>query len=555
MNKSIDNFVKLYEQSLKQNWDLPAFTDYAERHTITYGELAREIAYIHSIFAKYNLKQGEKVAIVGRNNRHWCAAFLATVTYGAVVVPILQDFHVDNIIHIIHHSDASILFTNDYVWDYLEENQIPNVQATYSLIDLKCLHQTKNEAPLRATHLLQEAFEQKYSTGFGKECVQYAHIDNQQPAMISYTAGTTGFSKGVILTGENLMANISYIRQQNLLFRSEQTLSFLPMAHTFACLFDLLYPIAIGAHTTLLGKIPSIKVLLTALQEVKPKLIVCVPLILERIYRKQIQPQLAKRTVKFAMSISFLEKTILSKMRQKLIDLLGGNFREVIIGTASLNPEVAGFLYKQKFPFTVLYGLTECGSLATYHNNKEYTPSSCGKTTSDYWQIRIDSDAPDKNEGEIHIKGSNVMQGYYKNEDATKTAFTDDGWLRTGDLGTVDAYGNLRIRGRSKSMILGANGQHIFPGEIESKINNLPYVRESIVVQRNGKLVALVYPDFEAMNATGVTQKELSSVMNENKLALNESLAGYEMISAIQIYPSPFEKTPKRSIRRFLYEM
>lgn len=550
-----ENFIKLYEQSFKDNWELPALTDYIEKHTLTYGELAREIAYIHTIFAKYNLKKGDKVSLVGKNNSHWCAIYLATVTYGAVIVPILQDFHIDNIIHIINHSESVMLFTNEQVWENIEDTQVSNVLAVYSLNNLNCISQQKNESPLRASQELKESFQKAYSAGFRMEDIKYAAVDNSEVVILNYTSGTTGFSKAVMLTANNIMGNITYVRTLDILFRGERMLGFLPLAHAYGCTFDFLYSLSVGAHVSLLGKIPSPKVLLQALADVKPKLIICVPLIIEKIYKKQILPQLAKRTTKLALSVPFLEKTILSKIRQRLIDALGGNFREVIIGGAALNKEVEKFLHKIKFPFTVGYGMTECGPLISYDHHYDFVPSSCGKILTGVMDVRIDSEDPYRVLGEIQVKGENVMKGYYKNEEATRVTFTEDGWLRTGDLGTIDVNKRIYIRGRSKSMILGPSGQNIFPEEIESKINNLPYVRESVVVQRNGKLVALVYPDFEAMDATGLSQKDLSSVMTENKLALNESLANYENISAIQIYPAEFEKTPKKSIKRYLYEM
>ncbi len=550
-----ENFIKVYEQSFIDNWELPALTDFAEKRTLTYGDLAKEIAFVHTIFAKYNIKKGDKVALVGKNNSHWCSIYLATVSYGAVIVPILQDFHVDNIVHIINHSESVLLFTHEQIWENIEDSQITNVLGAYSLTNLQCLSQQKNESPGRADQELKENFGKQYPDGFRKEHIKYAEVDNSEVIILSYTSGTTGFSKAVMLTANNMIGNIGTVRSLDLLFKGERMLALLPLAHAYGCAFDFLYSLSVGAHVTLLGKVPSPKILSLALADVKPKLIICVPLIIEKIYKKQILPQISKRTTKLALSVPFLEHKIHAKIRQKLMDALGGNFRQVIIGGAALNKDVEAFLYKIKFPFSVGYGMTECGPLISFDLAKNFIPTSCGQILKDVMDVRIDSEDQYSVLGEIQVKGENVMKGYYKNDEATRAAFTEDGWLKTGDLGTIDTEKRIYIRGRSKSMILGPNGQNIFPEEIESKINNLPYIKESVVVQRNGKLVALVYPDFEAMDATGVSQKDLSSVMNENKVALNESLANYENISAIQIYPTEFEKTPKRSIKRYLYEM
>lgn len=551
-----ENFIKLYEQAFKEHWEQPALSDFFDKRTLTYGELARKIAYIHSIFRKYNIQKGDKVSLVGRNSSEWCATYLATITYGAVIVPILQDFHIDDIIHIVNHSESTLLFTDNRTWENIEENQINNVHAVYALQDLKCLYQTINEGTEHTTQTLLKDFEtQLYPNGFQKEDVIYADVENTEVAILNYTSGTTGFSKAVMLTGNNMMGNITHVRKFDLVFAGERMLSFLPLAHAYGCAFDFLYPLSIGVHVTLLGKIPSPKILLSALAEVKPKLVICVPLIIEKMYKKQILPQISKQAVKLAMSVPFLRNTIYTKIRQKLSEALGGNFREVIIGGAALNKEVEAFLHKIGFPFTVGYGMTECGPLISYSHAKDFVPTSCGQILEGIMEVRIDSEDPYSKPGEIQVRGENVMKGYYKNEEITKASFTEDGWFKTGDLGTIDNSQRIYIRGRSKSMILGPSGQNIFPEEIESKINNLPYVKESVVIQRNGKLVALVYPDFEAMDATGIANKDLSGIMAENKITLNESLANYENISAIQIYPTEFEKTPKKSIKRFLYEM
>ncbi|MCD7938014.1 MAG: AMP-binding protein, partial [Tannerellaceae bacterium] len=371
--------------------------------------------------------------------------------------------------------------------------------------------------------------------------------------LINYTSGTTGFSKGVMLTGNNLAGNVTYARTLNLLYRGERELCFLPLAHAYSCAFNFLVPFAFGAHVYMLGKVPSPKILLRAFEEIKPNLILTVPLILEKIYKKMIVPQLNKRAMKLALNIPLLDMTIYSQIRKKLVDALGGRFREVIVGGAPMNQEVADFLYKIKFPFTIGYGMTECGPLVSYDSQADYVPGTCGQILKGIMDVRIDSSDPYNEVGEIQVKGENVMKGYYKNEEATKAAFTEDGWLHTGDLGTIDRNKRIYIRGRSKTMILGASGQNIYPEEIESKINNLPFIMESLLVERNGKLVGLVYPDYDSVDQTGISHSDLPVIMEQNRKELNKLLAPYETVSELQLYPTEFEKTPKKSIKRYLY--
>ncbi len=548
-----ENFIKIYENSFKENWALPALTDYSKDVTFTFEEVAKEIARIHILFEECQIRRGDKIALVGKDSTRWCIVYMATITYGAIIVPILQDFSPNDIHHIINHSEAVFLFVSDRIWDTLEEDKIEDVRSVFSLSDFRCLHQRDGENIEKLMKTMDGKMAEKYPKGFSKEDIKYAELENDKVVEINYTSGTTGFSKGVMLTGNNLAGNVTYARGLDLLFRGDRELCFLPLAHAYSCAFNLLVPMAFGVHVYLLGKAPSPKILLKAFEEVKPNLILTVPLILEKIYKKMILPQLEKTTMRVALNIPILATRIYAQIRKRLVDAFGGRFREVIVGGAAMNDEVVDFLHKIKFPFTIGYGMTECGPLISYDNNRNYVPGSCGQILRGIMEVRIDSEDPYNKVGEIQVKGENVMKGYYKNEEATAHTFTEDGWLRTGDLGTIDHDRRIYIRGRSKTMILGANGQNIYPEEIESKINNLPFVMESVVVEKNGKLVALVYPDYDTVDSTGVSHADLPVIMEQNRAVLNNQLAVYERISEIQLYPTEFEKTPKKSIKRYLY--
>ena len=548
-----ENFIKIYEESFKENWALPALTDYGKSKTFTFGDVATEIARIHLLFHECQVRRGDKIALIGKDSSRWCIAYMAVVTYGAIIVPILQDFNPNDVHHIINHSESVNLFVSDRIWDSLEEDKIEEVRGVFSLSDYRCLHQRDGENIQKLMKSLDEKMTEKYPDGFTQEDIKYAELDNDKVVEINYTSGTTGFSKGVMLTGNNLAGNVTYARTLDLLFRGERELCFLPLAHAYSCAFNLLVPMAFGVHVYLLGKVPSPKILLKAFEEVKPNLILMVPLILEKIYKKMILPQLNKRTLKLALNIPLLDSRIYAQIRKHLVDALGGRFREVIVGGAAMNQEVTDFLYKIKFPFTIGYGMTECGPLISYDHNNEYVPGSCGQILKGIMKVRIDSEDPYNKVGEIQVSGENVMKGYYKNDEATQNVFTEDGWLRTGDLGTIDHDNRIFIRGRSKTMILGASGQNIYPEEIESKLNNLPFVMESLVVEKNGKLIGMVYPDYDTVDSTGISHTDLPVIMEQNRIELNKLLAPYETISEIQLYPTEFEKTPKKSIKRYLY--
>lgn len=548
-----ENFIKLYENSFRENWDLPCYTDYGEDISFTYGQVAEEIARLHLLFQYCSLRRGDRISIIGKNTSRWCIAYLATVTYGAIVVPILQDFKPNDVHHIVNHSESTFLFTSDPIWETLEEEALGNLRAVFSLTDYRCLHQRDGETIQKFMHNMDAAMKKAYPKGFQKENILYTELSNEKVMLFNYTSGTTGFSKGVMLTGNNLAGNVTFGIRTGLLKKGEKVLSFLPLAHAYGCAFDFLTATAVGTHVTLLGKTPSPKVLTKAFEEIKPNLIITVPLVIEKIYKNVIQPLINKRSMKWALNIPLLDTQIYAQIRKKLIDALGGRFKEIIIGGAAMNPEVTEFFYKIKFPFTIGYGMTECAPLISYAPWNEFIPGSAGKIL-DIMEARIDSPDPYKITGEIQVRGENVMKGYYKNEEATREVFTEDGWLKTGDLGTLDANGYVYIRGRSKTMLLSSNGQNIFPEEIEAKLNNMPFVMESLIIERNKKLVALVYPDYENLDSLGLnTAENLETVMNENLKNLNKQVGNYEQVSKIQLYPTEFEKTPKKSIKRFLY--
>ena len=548
-----ENFIKIYEKSFKENWDLPALTDYNTRETFTYGEVAEQIARLHLLFKYCQIRRGDKIALVGRNTPRWCIAFMATVSYGAIIVPILQDFNANDVQHIVNHSDSVLLFAGDLIWENLEVDKLSQLRATISLVDYTCLDQRDGECITQCLGDMDKLFKKAYPKGFTRDDVRFAELTNDKVILINYTSGTTGFSKGVMLTGNNLGGNVCFGISSKLHFSGSKCLSFLPLAHAYGCAFDLLVPLAVGTHITLLGKIPSPKILLKALEEVKPNLIICVPLILEKIYRKQILPMLNKRPLKWALNVPLLDSRIYGQVRKKLVDAFGGRFEQVIVGGAPLNAEVEAFLHRIKFPFTVGYGMTECGPLISYTHHSEFIPRSSGRILEGYMQVKFDSSDPELIPGEICVRGENVMAGYYKNQEATEKVIDKDGWLHTGDMGTVNNDDTIFIKGRYKTMILGASGQNIYPEEIESKLNNMPFIMESLVIEKDGRLVALVYPDYEAVDDYGIANEDLPVAMEEIRKNLNKEVAPYEQIAKIHLYPTEFEKTPKRSIKRYLY--
>lgn len=544
------NFIKLYESSFKENWDLQALTNLSDSTSLTYGELAKEIARLHILFEEVGINKKDKIALIGRNHTTWAALFMATITYGAVIVPILHDFHPESMENIILHSDAKIIFIEQNCWKELNGDKFS--QPIFALHSWDLI-QGETDATINLKAKIDKKFSLTYPDGFKSTDIKYPHIRNESVICLNYTSGTTGFSKGVMLTANNYAGNIVFAQRLDLIFRGEKNVAFLPMAHAYGCAFDFLYGLSAGIHIHLLGKSLSAQSLLDAFQEVKPHLIITVPLILEKIYKKRIEPIITKPAVKTLLKIPLLKKAVYSKIRQSLVNAFGGNFREVIVGGAALSREAEDFLYKIKFPFTVGYGMTECAPLISYDKHEDFVPTSCGKVLEGIMEARIDSEYPETIAGEIHVRGENVMEGYYKNPEATDAAFTEDGWLRTGDLGILDHNNRLYIKGRSKTLILGANGQNIYPEEIESRLNNMPYIAESLVIKRKNRLVGLIYPDFHEMEETGVSLQELEKIIDANRLEVNSKLAIYEQIGYIELRKEEFEKTPKRSIKRYLY--
>ena len=550
-----EKLLEIYAQSFKDNWELPALTNYITKDTITYGEFAKTIARYHILFKECGIKQGDKIALLGKNTPSWIQIFFATITYGAVIVPVLNEFNPQDAQHIVNHSDSVLLFVNKSIWESIEFDNLPKIKAAFSLDnnDLLAESEESDGSVINAMRNLSSLFNAQYPNGFRREDIAYPDVDSNALAVINYTSGTTGFSKGVMLSYNNLCGNVIYGLNANLHFRGSRCVSFLPLAHAYGCAFDMLVPLAIGTHVTLLGKLPSPKILVKAMSEIRPNLVICVPLILEKIYRKQIVPMITKQTIRWALAIPFIDTAIYSQIRKKLIEAFGGNFEEIIVGGAPLNKEVEDFLHKIKFPFTVGYGMTECGPLISHTPWREFIPTSSGRTLPGIMESKILSEDPENIPGEICVRGENRMQGYYKNQEATNLVLDDEGWLHTGDMGTRSADGTIFIKGRSKTMILSSNGQNIYPEEIESKLNNMPYVSESLVVERNSRLVALVYPDYEAMDANGIGAYQLRDIMEHVRKDLNKLVAPYEKIDKIQLIANEFEKTPKRSIKRYLY--
>ncbi len=545
----------IYASGFRDNWSLPAITDYGTGKTFTYGALSYEIARIHMTFELSGIKRGDKVALIGKNSPGWIMVFIATVTYGATIVPILQEFNPTDAQHIINHSESVMLFADDNIWESFELEKMSRLRGVISLNTGKVLAEdSRNGGVLtNVSKNINRRFKRKYKGEFVPAYVKYVTPDDDDVAVLNYTSGTTGFSKGVMLTYRNLWGNVSFGIKSRLHYQGSRCLSFLPLAHAYGCAFDMLVPLAVGTHITVFGKLPSPNLLLKALAQVKPNLVICVPLILEKIYRKQILPMLTKKGVRWALQVPGVDKAFYAIIRRKLVEAFGGEFEEVIVGGAPLNHEVEEFLHRIKFPFTVGYGMTECGPLISYTPWRQFVVGSSGRTLPHIMHSKIVSDDPVNIPGEICVRGVNVMKGYYKNASATEAVLDAEGWLHTGDMGTRSDDGTIFIKGRYKTMILSSNGQNIYPEEIEAKLNNMPYVAESLVVERNNRLVALVYPDYEAMDKFGVTNEQLPEEMDKVLAGLNKLVAPYERVDRIQLIANEFEKTPKRSIKRYLY--
>lgn len=547
------DFVDLIAESLKTNWDLDALTDY-QGITLQYKDVARKIEKLHILFENAGVAKGDKIALCGRNSAHWATAFIATLTYGAVAVPILHEFKAQQVHDIVNHSEAKILFVGDMVWPELDATAMPHLEGIINIPDYSLLL-SRSELLTNARERLNELFGKKYPKYFRKEHISYPHTpDPNALAMINYTSGTTSNSKGVMIPFRALWSNYQFAIEVlgKQVKKGDHIISMLPLAHMYGMAFEFIFEFLHGCHVFYLTRIPSPKIVLKAFGEIKPTIIISVPLIIEKIIKKNVLPKLQTPSMKVLLKLPFISGRILDKVREGLISAFGGNFYEIIIGGAAFNSEVEDLLNKIHFPYTVGYGATECAPIISYEDWQKFRKGSCGKAAP-RMEIKIDSDDPQHTVGEILTRGDNVMLGYYKNDEATRTTLVD-GWYHTGDLGVLDAEGNLYIRGRSKNMLLGASGQNIYPEEIEDKINTLPYVNESIVVQRGEKLVALIYPDYDEAKRDGLDENGLRAAMEQNRKDINTMVASYERISAVELYETEFEKTPKRSIKRFLYK-
>lgn len=546
-----ESFIQYIEQSIKNNWNRSSLTDF-KGATSSYKDVARKIEKLHILFEHSGIQKGDKIALCSRNMSSWGIAFLATLTYGAVAVPILNEFKPDNVHHIVNHSEARLLFAGDVVWENLDESAMSQLDGILRIEDFSLRHSNKKSLT-QARERLNELFGKKFPERFTPEDVKYTYENPDELALINYTSGTTSTSKGVMLPYRSLWSNLKFGIEVLGFNPGEQIVCMLPMAHMYGLAFEFIYQFVNGTHIHFLSRTPSPKIIADAFAEVKPDLIITVPLVIEKIIRKKIFPTIEKPHIKLLMNIPVINDKIRDTIRQKVMDALGGKFKELIIGGAALNKEVENFLRSIRFPYTVGYGMTECGPLLSYDDWQTFRQGSCGKAVNRV-ELKIDSEDPQNVVGEILAKGDCVMSGYYKNPEATAAAIDKQGWLHTGDLGLIDKDGYLFIKGRSKNMILGPSGQNIYPEEIEDRLNNMLYVTESIVIEQNGKLVALVYPDFDAVNADHLTDVQLPKILEDNLKELNQLLPSYSQISKIKIYNEEFEKTPKRSIKRFLYQ-
>ena len=554
------NLIKLYEQSFRDNREMSALTDYFKGESFSYYEIAKEVAKLHLMFKEAGIEKGDKIALIGRNNTRWCISYIATITYGAVIVPILQDFNPNDVINIINHSESKLLFLGDNFWDDIEGDQIPAIDAVFSLTDYHVIYEKSGDKLTNYMKNMLQNYREAYPRGFSIDDIKYADIPNDEVCLLNYTSGTTGSSKGVMLTVNNLTGNVIFAKNMinpdtgdHYFRKGSRTLSFLPLAHAYGCTFDFLSPLACGGHITLLGRIPSPKILVEAMKVTRPTAVCSVPLILEKVYRKSILPMLEQGPMSIAMRIPLLNTAIYSTIKSRLMEQFGGCVEIFIVGGAALNQETEDFLRKIKFPITIGYGMTECAPLISFELPQYFKPGSCGRVLDGLLEARIESRDPQNIPGELLIRGEHVMKGYYKNESATKAVLEEDGWMHTGDMCTMDADRTLYIRGRCKTMILSGSGQNIYPEEIEERLNNLYMVAESLVIENNGRLTALVVPDYELANAEGVALDNLQEIMDENLKQLNTMVASYEKVANIVIHREEFVKTPKRSIKRYLY--
>jgi len=543
-----NKLIQAIQKSIHNNWESAAFTNY-QKDSLSFQEVAEKTQWIHLLYNELGIKKGDKIALIGRNLNNWAVTYLATITYGATIVPILPDFNSSDIHHIINHSEASLLFSTENIFNKIDDSKIKNIKGIISLNDFSLLC-TSCDKLNKVLSIVKTKLE---NTPLDKTNLNFANPKEDEIAVLSYTSGTSGFSKGVMLSYRSLYSNVQIGFDHIDLKPQDKVVSFLPLAHVFGCMFEFLTEFCCGCHVVFLSRVPTPQLITKAFQEVKPRLICLVPLIMEKIYKKRILPALESRRVKLMLKVPLLEKKVYKKIKNSLVETFGGEFIEVIIGGAALSKEVEDFLKKIDFPFTVGYGMTECAPLVSYSPSSQFRSHSCGQVV-DRMQVRIDSVDPLNVVGEIQVKGDNVMAGYYKNKQATSEALTKDGWLKTGDLGIVDQDDVIYIKGRSKNMLLGPSGQNIYPEEIESRLNNLPFIQESIVTDdKDHKLIALVYPDYEVCDAEGLSKSEIEQAFETDRKMLNKDLPPYMNVSRIILFPQEFEKTPKRNIKRFLY--
>jgi len=544
-----ESLVGYIEQSIRQNWEIEALSNYKEKG-FSYKEIAEKILKLHIFFKDAGIKEGNKVGLLGRNSANWCVIYLATVTYGAVIVPILPDFKPEDLTNLINHSDATLLFVDDKIYESLDTSKIPQIDGVISLDDFSMI--TAKNSDLKRKYL---ALDEKYLKAYPvlkPEDIKFSNITNEKLAVISYTGGTTGFSKGVMLSHNNLAANVRFAQTHMPLKPGDPLVSFLPLAHTYGCAFEFLFPFTFGCHITILSKTPSPQIIVQAFKEIRPRLILSVPLVIEKIFKKQLLPVISKPHMKILLAIPGINNILHKKINEKLTETFGGRFNVICIGGAAFNQEAERFFRKIGFKFTVGYGMTECGPLISYTSWDTTKLGGSGKPV-DTLEVTIDSNDPQNDMGEIILRGDNVMMGYYKNEKATREIIDEKGWMHTGDLGIMDKEGNIFIKGRSKSMLLGPSGKNIFPEEIEAVINNMDYIAESVVISEDNKLIGLIYPDYEAIKKDNVSEEQLLAILEETRKAVNERVPDFMAVNKFRLHNEEFAKTPKRSIKRFLY--
>lgn len=546
------SFIGYIEQSIVRNWDRDALTDY-KGATLQYKDVARKIAKFHIVLQSAGIQPGDKIAVCGRNSAHWAVTFLATITYGAVIVPILHEFKADNIHNIVNHSEAKLLFVGDQAWENLNEDRMPGLMGVVLLTDFTPVV-CRDPRLMEAFEHRNAIYGQRYPKNFRPEHIRYRHEESpEELSIINYTSGTTGYSKGVMLPYRSIRSNVDYCFEMRPIQAGDNIVSMLPLGHVFGMVYDFLYGICAGAHLYFLTRMPSPKIIEQSFAEIKPRIISCVPLIVEKIIKKNILPRVDNTIGKLLLRVPIINDKIRASARKAAMEIFGGEFNDIIIGGAPFNADVERFLKQIGFPYTIAYGMTECGPIICSSRWQDLKLASCGKAAS-RMEVRIDSNDPAHRAGEIICRGENLMLGYYKNPEATAQIIDVRGWLHTGDLATMDSEGNVTVRGRSKNMLLTASGQNIYPEEIESKLNNMPYVAESLIVLQNDKLVALIYPDFDEAFARGLQQSDIEEAMEQNRQELNQQLPAYCQITKVKIHFEEFEKTAKKSIKRFLYQ-